>query len=242
MIAWRLEIFGALESTSDTCIARAKAGEPEGLAILAEIQTAGRGSRGRYWESGLGNLYLSVLVRPRIKPAESSVFPLLAGVAVAEAIQEFLPAGEKPMLKWPNDILLNDAKLAGLLIDAAPVNGRIDWLVIGIGVNLRHAPQIPGRATTTLGPTAPAPKLAAEAILDRLSGWMDVLTCDGPAPIRTAWLAAAHPIGTQIQVRGVHATSSGRFAGLSASGELLLAVENRIESFQTGEILLGLGG
>jgi BirA family biotin operon repressor/biotin-[acetyl-CoA-carboxylase] ligase len=238
VIAWRLECFSALDSTSDFCIARAKDGEPEGLAILAEAQTAGRGSRGRHWDSAPGNLFLSVLLRPAVTPAQNSVFPLLAGVAVAEAVQKFLPSGQKPMLKWPNDIMLGGAKLAGLLIDAAPR----DWLVIGIGVNLRHAPKIPGRVTTAIGPSAPAPKPAAAAILERLSAWLEVFAQDGPAPIQAAWLAAAHPIGTEIQVRGLHRTASGRFAGLSRSGELLLAVENRIEIFSTGEIVLGLEG
>jgi BirA family biotin operon repressor/biotin-[acetyl-CoA-carboxylase] ligase len=238
VIAWRLECFSALASTSDFCIARAKDGEPEGFAVLAETQTAGRGSRGRHWDSAPGNLFLSVLLRPAVTPAQNSVFPLLAGVAVAEAVQKFLPPGQEPMLKWPNDIMLGDAKLAGLLIDAAPH----DWLVIGIGVNLRHAPKIPGRVTTSIGPAAPAPKLAAEAILQRLSVWLERFDWDGPAPIHAAWLAAAHPIGTEIQVRGMQATASGRFAGLSPSGELLLEVDNRIESFRTGEILLGLGG
>jgi BirA family biotin operon repressor/biotin-[acetyl-CoA-carboxylase] ligase len=241
VIAWRLEQYDELGSTSDLCIDRAKVGEPEGLAITAARQTAGRGSRGRNWLSSPGNLALSVLLRPNVKPSDSSIFPLLTGIAVADAVQNFCPPGIAPMLKWPNDVLINGAKIAGLLIDAAPIDGRMDWLVIGMGINLAFAPDLPGRVTTSLAAQgiAVAPQTAAEAILGRLSTWLDTLANQGPAAIIGAWLQRAHPIGEQLQVRGITQTTTGTFAGLSPTGELLLNVEDRIETFRTGEILLG---
>lgn len=244
MIAWRLETYDALDSTSDTCILRAKAGEPEGLAVLALRQTSGRGSRGRQWQSPPGNLNLSVILRPELRAADSSVFPLAAGIAVADAVSAFLPANVSPMLKWPNDVLLGGAKLAGILIDAAPRAELLDWLVIGIGINLLHAPEIPGRLTTTLAEhgSPAAPLDAAQMVLNHLAFWLDDLDTSGIAPILGAWQQRAHPIGTEIQVRGGNETMSGSFAGLSPTGELLLRVENRIERFQTGEILLGTRG
>ncbi len=244
MIAWRLDHYDELQSTSDTCIARAKAGEPEGLAIVAHRQTSGRGSRGRQWQSLPGNLNLSILLRPSLPASQSSVFPLLTAIAAADALTSFLPAHTTPMLKWPNDVLLEGAKLAGILIDAAPLGSSIDWLVIGIGVNLIHAPEIPGRATTTLaahGGTA-TPQAAATSILHHLNLWLTTLSLSGTAPILDAWLKRAHSIGTELQVRGANTTTTGQFAGLSPTGELLLTIENRIERFQTGEILLGIGG
>ena len=242
MIAWRLEPYDALESTSDTCILRAKSGEPEGLAILALRQTAGRGSRGRQWEAPAGNLNLSVLLRPKLPMAQFSVFPLLAGIAVADAVSAFLPADAAPVLKWPNDVLLGGAKLAGILIDAAPNNDASGWLVIGIGINLISAPQLPNRRTTTLaayGGQAKPPE-AAQMVLNFLGHWLDVLDHSGLPPIIDAWQQRGHPIGTQLHLTGVNAEITGRFAGLSPSGELLLNVGNRIERFQTGEILLGV--
>jgi BirA family biotin operon repressor/biotin-[acetyl-CoA-carboxylase] ligase len=241
VIAWRLEQYEELGSTSDFCIGRAKEGEAEGLAITAARQTAGRGSRGRNWLSSPGNLALSVLLRPNIKPSDSSIFPLLTGIAVAEAVQNFCPPGMAPMLKWPNDVLINNAKIAGLLIDAAPIDGRMDWLVIGIGINLAFAPDLPGRVTTSLathGVTV-APQTAAETVLGRLSTWLATFNAQGPAAIIAAWLQRAHPIGAEIEVHGLTQTTAGTFAGLSPTGELLLNVENRIETFRTGEILLG---
>ncbi len=241
MTEWRLEIYDSLSSTSDACVGRAKAGEAAGLAILAHVQTDGRGSRGRHWQAPPGNLNLSVLLRPAARPAESGIFPLLAGLAAAEALASFLPPGKTTMLKWPNDILVGGAKLAGILIDAAPVQERLDWLVIGIGANLQHAPDLPDRATTSLaavGGAATAPA-AANAVLTRLSCWLGILSTSGPAPIRDAWLAAAHPLGSALEIRSVHGTKTGTFAGLSPTGALLLARGETIERIDTGEILLG---
>jgi BirA family biotin operon repressor/biotin-[acetyl-CoA-carboxylase] ligase len=238
---WRFEIFSELPSTSDFCMARAKEGEPEGLAVFASRQSAGRGSRGRAWLSPPGNVALSVLLRPNMAPAQSSIFPLLAGIALAEAVASCLPHGPAPVLKWPNDILLNGEKCAGLLIDAAPIRDRIDWLVIGIGVNAGYAPELPDRVATCLaahGATATALEIA-EAILSRLAARLDTLTHDGAAAIIETWTQHAHPIGTPLQVKASSLTTAGEFAGLSPRGELLLSVENRIETFSTGEILLG---
>ncbi len=232
MIAWRLEAFEELGSTSDLCVARAKSGEAEGLAVLALRQTAGRGSRGRSWVAPMGNLNLSVLFRPANPAVEAGMFSLLAGIAVADALEQFF--APPTMLKWPNDVLLGGAKLAGILIDAAPNGARLDWLVTGIGVNLRSAPEIAGRRTTSLAAHGVdlAPNTAAAAILGRLCEWHDA----SPAKIRDAWLARAHPIGTELHIAGAQ---SGTFAGLSPAGELLLQTKTRIEPISTGDILLG---
>ena len=241
MISWRLEIFGALASTSDTCIQRAKSGAAEGLAVLALRQTAGRGSRGRTWTAMPGNLNLSVLLRPRTPAAEINLFPLLAGVAVADAVSAFLPDNATPVLKWPNDVLLGGGKLAGILIDAEARASRLDWLVIGIGINLQHAPEIPGRRTTTLsahgGETTP--QAIADVLLDALGLWLERSREAGHAVILAEWQRRAHPPGTELTVQRDSNALTGRFAGLSEHGELLLEVENRIERLRTGEILLG---
>ena len=235
VIAWRLERYDELGSTSDECVARAKAAAAAGLAVQARRQVSGRGSRGRGWTAPEGNLSLSVLLRPDRPAAEAGLFALLAGIAVAEALAPRVRIA--PMLKWPNDVLLDGAKLAGILIDAAPDGAKLEWLVIGIGVNLATAPEIPGRRTTSVrahGGSLEADD-AADAVLARLSVWHD-------APglkIREAWLARAHPLGTTLTVRGARGERHGTFAGLSDAGELLLRNKDRIEPVSTGDILLG---
>jgi BirA family transcriptional regulator, biotin operon repressor / biotin---[acetyl-CoA-carboxylase] ligase len=202
------------------------------LAVLALRQSAGRGSRGRLWQAPEGNLNLSVLKR---LAAEAGMFALLAGVAVAEAVEALTQL--VVTLKWPNDVLLKRAKLAGILIDAAPAGAGLDWLVIGIGMNLREAPRIEGRKTTALGSHARevSPEIMANAVLARLSHWQDAPS----AAIMTAWMSRAHAIGTPIEVQAGGQLLSGSFAGLSPAGELLLQCENRIETISTGEVLLG---
>lgn len=235
MTSWRLEVFEELTSTSTVCAERARAGEAGGLAVLALRQSAGRGSRGRVWQAPEGNLNLSVLLRPQRPAAEAGMFALLAGIAVAEALERLTPL--TATLKWPNDVLLGQAKLAGILIDAVPSGVGLDWLVIGIGMNLREAPRIESRRTTALGEHGVelAPQTVANAVLERLSHWQDAPS----AAITQAWLARAHAIGTPIEIQAGSRVLQGSFAGLSPAGELLLKSETRIETVCTGEVLLG---
>jgi len=232
---WRLEVFEELASTSTLCAERARAGEAAGLAVLALRQTAGRGSRGRVWQAPAGNLNLSVLLRPQRPAAEAGMFALLAGIAVAEALEALTPL--RVTLKWPNDVLLGQAKLAGILIDAVPSGTWLDWLVIGIGINLREAPKIEGRRTTALGEHGieQDPQMMANAVLERLAHWQDA----SAEAIRESWLSRAHVIGTRIEVQTGAKLLQGSFAGLTPAGELLLQSENRIEAISTGEVLLG---
>ncbi len=227
MSFWSLEVFDELPSTSDYCIEQAKSGAPAGLAVMARQQSAGRGSRGRTWTAPEKNLNLSVLLRPACAASQAGLFSLMAGVSVAEA----LPV--QTMLKWPNDILAGGAKLAGILIDAAPRDQHLEWLVIGIGINLANAPAIPGRATTALQfhGVAMAPDDAATAVLEALSRWHQAK----PQQIIAAWLSRAHPVGTKLTING---SKTGHFAGLTEAGELRLATGSRIEIFNTGEVML----
>ena len=237
MNAWRLEQHAELASTSDEVVRRAKMGEPAGLAVLALKQTAGRGSRGRVWSAPEGNLNLSVLLRPTRPAADAGLFSLICGLAVVEALERHGAKGLR--LKWPNDILCAGAKLAGILIDAAPGDAFLDWLVIGVGDNLKSTPEIPGRRTTCLADQGVeiSAQTAAATILARLEVWVEA-----PASaIREAWQEKAHPPGTRIEIAFAGQRRVGMFVGLSHSGELLLRCENRIETINTGEVLLADG-
>jgi BirA family biotin operon repressor/biotin-[acetyl-CoA-carboxylase] ligase len=247
---YRLEQVGSLPSTSDACVEQARAGAPDGVAILADSQTAGRGSRGRDWICPPGNLYLSVLLRPR-NPAEEAgagQWALLAGVALIEALEPFSAAPDGLRLKWPNDVLADGAKLAGILVDAAMTgggtngDGGTEWLVIGVGANLATAPVIDGRRIAALvrpDCPPPSPVTVAAAFLARIEAWRGVLEDVGFARIREAWLRRAHPLGTPLTIRDAQRIRTGVFAGLSAKGELLLSVGDAISAISTGDVLLG---
>jgi BirA family biotin operon repressor/biotin-[acetyl-CoA-carboxylase] ligase len=221
--AWRLRVHQSLPSTSDTCIREAQSGEPEGLAVLALEQSAGRGSRGRSWLSPAGGLYLSVLLRPTEPAGLAGLWSLLAAVALREAL-----ADPEITLKWPNDLMLGAGKLAGILLDSSGAGPRLEWLVIGFGANLAVAPEITGRTTASLGPTGP--EAVARALFARLDHWRGV----GLSAARDAWLSATCPIGTPIRLS--RPNIAGAFVGLSDDGALQLRAADGIISIASGEI------
>jgi BirA family transcriptional regulator, biotin operon repressor / biotin---[acetyl-CoA-carboxylase] ligase len=238
---WRIRSYARLASTSDLCVALAATGEPEGLAVRADEQSAGRGRGGRAWRSASGNLFLSVLLRPAGEKAEAGPYALLAGVALWEALAGFLPDAAALSLKWPNDVLLGGRKLAGILLESASrPEGGVAWLVIGIGANLSEAPSIDGRASACLADAGIAPppaEDAARAVLRRLAHWRAVLDAEGFATVRAAWLVHAHPPGAALVFHGPGGVVSGRFAGLTEGGALRLATDRGTETFAAGEIL-----
>jgi len=237
---FRLSVHEALPSTSDLIARRAEAGEPEGLAVLAHCQTAGRGTQGRGWESPLGNLHLSVLLRPAEPLRHAPQWGLLAAVALADAVAETIPDPGAIALKWPNDLLLNGAKAAGILAEAsAGEGGRIAWLCLGIGVNLAHAPSIAGRATASLagqGIPPPDPVAFAGRLLAALAAWRARRAQEGFAPVRAAWLARGPAPGTPLAIRREGRDIAGRFAGLAEDGSLLLEIGGRIHAVASGEV------
>lgn len=235
---WRLEIHDRLASTSNLCRDRAAAGEPSNLAVLARHQEQGRGSRGRTWLSIPGNLFLSVLLRPGGSLRDAGAWSLLAGVGLFDAVAEFLPAHHLT-LKWPNDLLLDGRKTAGILVDATG-DGALDALVIGFGVNLAGAPLIPGRPTTALAAliAPPSPEDFAQRLLAALGCCLSLQNAEGFDPIRKTWLARAQPAGTAMTLALPDRAISGRFAGLDPDGALRLQTGAETRSFRVGELHL----
>lgn len=238
--SWRLVVHDTLPSTSDLCRTLAMAGAAPGLAVLAGRQTRGRGSRGRDWTSPAGNFHGSVLLRPSMPARAAGQWSLLAGVVVAAALAPFIPPGAL-QLKWPNDVLLHQAKVAGILVDsAARADGMLDWLVIGIGVNLTTAPEVPGRAVAAVAQFGrpPTPERFAHGLLAELARWQRRRHAEGFAAIRQAWLAHGPTVGSPVAFRVAETTLAGRFAGLGEEGELSLEIDGLVRRFGTGEILL----
>ncbi len=244
---FRLEIHDELGSTNDLCIARARSGEPDGLAVLARRQRAGRGRFGRAWQAPSGNLNLSVLLRPRATfgagQAASGWLALLVAVALWRTVADALGGSAGLLIKWPNDLLLDAGKLAGVLIEAGETGGakRNDWIVVGIGVNITNAPLLAERRTACLAEriTPPAPEMLAGALLGELAKALASFEAGGGAALREAWLAAAHPVGSTLHVSlGDGVSIEGRFAGLAEDGALLLDRGNAIEAIRSGDVLL----
>lgn len=144
--------FESVESTMDAVADRARAGDPEGTVIVAETQTAGRGRRGRSWDSPTRlNLYFSVLLRPRLAPHEVGPVTLVVGVALARAVAEV--TSHRPLIKWPNDLYFGSRKVAGILTELSAEMDRVHHVVVGVGLNVNaaaadFATELEGRATS----------------------------------------------------------------------------------------------
>ena len=213
-------------STNDEAKARAAAGAAEGTVVRAREQRAGRGRRGRIWESPPGNLYCSVLLRPACEARRVAHLSFVAALAVLDLVDERLPG--RARCKWPNDILVDGSKVAGILLESAlQSNGRVDWVVLGIGVNLVGHPGLEGPIPSTSLVTAGAPALTPEdalppllaALTRRRSEWER----QGFAAVRRAWLGRAHGLGGPVTVTNGGETLAGTFEGLDEEGALMLA-------------------
>ncbi|MGA3003664.1 MAG: biotin--[acetyl-CoA-carboxylase] ligase [Acetobacteraceae bacterium] len=206
-------------STNDEARRLAAAGAPHGTVVHADEQASGRGRFGRTWFSPPGNLYLSVLLRLELPPERSSELSFVTALTVADAIDALLPKQSKSTLKWPNDVLVNDGKIAGILVESAD-----DAHIIGIGVNVLEAPRnAPYKTATLVGAGGIATVDGArDILLDSLAKHLDAWTEHGFNPIRAAWLARAHPIGTLLRASIGGRSEEGLFAGLDEAGAMLL--------------------
>lgn len=205
-------------STNADMLALAVAGASEGSWLRAERQTAGKGRQGRAWESPVGNFYGSTLVRLRPTDPPAPTLALATVVALEEAVRVFLPAGAT--IKWPNDLLIGGAKLSGVLLERAG-----DAVVVGIGVNLTHHPELPDRPATSLAAQGMAVDAAtfAEVLAESFARWLSRWRGEGLEPVRQRWLDRAHPIGTALTARLPDGTGhDGLFDGLSGDGALIL--------------------
>ncbi len=209
--------------------------------MSAARQTGGRGRLGRAWDSPPGNLAASCLIRPRVGEGSPTELAFVMALAVFDAASRFVVAA-RLQLKWPNDVLLDGAKLSGILLERAG-----DAVIAGVGVNLQAAPALPGRATIALaaamdasppGPDVFLPVLAASFAESRKI-WAE----SGFAAVRQHWLDRAHPLGTPLATTQGGHVISGTFAGLADDGALLLAdADGQVHVIWAGDVTTGGGG
>ncbi|MEO0995391.1 MAG: biotin--[acetyl-CoA-carboxylase] ligase [Pseudomonadota bacterium] len=216
-----------VDSTNAEAARRAAAGEPGPLWITATEQTAGRARRGRDWVCSDGNLFATLLLRPSMPPRDAALISFVACLAVAD-LASVTPASVT--LKWPNDVLVDRRKVAGILLESAGLSDRLEWLAVGIGVNLVGAPamdQIRTDGTPAISLLeAGGPRLTPDAALERLAPamahWLGVFESQGFPPIRTAWLARAAHLGERIGAGLPNERLEGVFEAVDDSGNLVL--------------------
>lgn len=196
-------------------------------------QEAGKGRHGRVWETLDGNFAGSTLIQ--LEPADppAPALALVAGLALIEAVQSV--AAEAPLsLKWPNDLMLGDAKLAGILLERSG-----DRVVAGFGVNLAVAPRIAERKTAALKPLADVtPQAFASLLSDRFTQILSLWRASDPAQFAQAWMTHAHPIGTALEVHsGPDERIGGTFDGIEPDGAMRLKrVDGMIIIVRAGDV------
>lgn len=234
-----IEFIPETGSTSSELSARLGEGArlAEGAWLVADRQTAGRGRLGRGWSDGSGNFMGSTVVGLNAGDPPPPTLALVAGLAVHAAVSVHVPPPARAMLKWPNDLLINGAKLAGVLLERVA-----EHVVVGVGVNLAVTPDLPDRATVALNRFGPAPDRDAFAhalaacFAQELQRWRGY----GLGPLLARWQASAHPMGTPLEVSQSDGSAlSGIFAGLADDGALRLALpDGTTRNIHAGEVLL----
>lgn len=237
---YRLITFDSIGSTNDEARRLARNGAAEGTLLWALEQTAGRGRRGRAWVSPPGNLYASLILRPDCPASRAPQLGFVAALAIGEAAETVCPA-LRVSYKWPNDVLINGRKIAGILLESEMIlHRKPSFVVIGVGVNLSVAPnhtELPATSLLAEGGGAVPPGAMLEEFARHFHGWEARWQIQGFAPVRAAWLAqAAVSRGLPIRVRLGTSSLHGRFVDVDEEGALLLDAAGERRQISAGEV------
>jgi BirA family biotin operon repressor/biotin-[acetyl-CoA-carboxylase] ligase len=244
MLAWphgyALREWSEIDSTNEEARRLATAGERGPIWLRADRQTAGRGRRGRSWESPTGNLAATLLIAPQKPASEAAQLSFVTAIAAADTASALAPNADI-RVKWPNDVLAGGKKLAGILLESASGGGRIpSYLAIGIGMNLAHHPtdtEFPATSLPALNVAAPSPSEAVTQLAAQFAKWYEAWMTSGFAPIHDAWIARAAGLGTRIRARLTNEETSGIFEGIDDTGALILReASDRTRTIAAGEV------
>jgi BirA family biotin operon repressor/biotin-[acetyl-CoA-carboxylase] ligase len=225
-------LFDEIDSTNEEARRRAGAGDYEPAWLLAKAQTAGRGRRGRSWTTLPGNLLLTYYGVTARAPADIALLGFAAGVALVETCAPFVAPGAA-RLKWPNDLQLNGAKAAGILLESAQIAPGQEggfWFALGVGLNIAGAPDDAGQPTAALagalrpGAERPTPIALAQIFAARAAAWAQDIEQGRFEALRQAWEANAQGLGQPVRVDVSGTIIEGRAEGLSPRGEFVIAL------------------
>ena len=239
---YRLVYCDRVGSTNDEAKRVARDGAVEGTVVWAREQTAGRGRLGHVWASPPGNLYFSLILRPNCPPHHAAQLGFVATLAVGNALGALLPGLEELSYKWPNDVLVNGSKIAGILLESEMTKpNELAFLIIGVGINLASSPRLAEYPATSvseesLGEVRSAAML--EEFCRHFHCWEKLWSEKGFAPIRAAWLAHAASHRELIRVRLSTRTLYGRFLDIDDLGALLLEDLGEQHHISAGEVFL----
>lgn len=223
---YHLLSFDTLDSTNEEAKRLAKAGGAHGAVIWAKKQTGGKGRMGREWVSQDGNLFVSILLKPDKPIADLSQLSFVTSVAVVEALEALFENGHKLACKWPNDVLLDGKKLAGILLESfkCEADGK-QWLIIGVGVNVDSHPdetEFPATCLTEAGVELVSAKIVLSRFIHHFIECYNVWNNKGFAPVRKCWLQYAWGLKKELTARLESGNVTGTMEDLAACGSLIL--------------------
>jgi BirA family biotin operon repressor/biotin-[acetyl-CoA-carboxylase] ligase len=238
--AWNPILLAETSSTNDVTRDQGRKGERGGFVVAASRQTLGRGRLGRTWESPSDRgLYVSILLRPDLASAEAGKLTVLSSVAVVDAVETI--SGQRPKIKWPNDLVMNGRKLAGLLIETEPKGNRLAFAVVGIGLNVRQgtedfSPEVRNLATSLYLATGQLYRRAD--LLVALLHALEHRLAQPFADAREAWMnAGSLTLGQRVTLTTSRGQKHGQAIGLDESGALLLRGNSgEIETVTAGDM------
>lgn len=250
----KLTIVDVTGSTNDDLLEAGKQGAPHGTGLAARAQTAGRGRRGHKWDSTVGNLLLSIVLRPCVNPAKFSGLAAVSGLAVLEAVEKQGLANEI-RLKWPNDLVARGRKLGGILVEAARDNEGKPFAVCGIGVNVNYTPQeVPDGGLAAIGlsdlnESVPTVNMLLDevyhAVIDAVDAWAERLNAmeedGGPlAPVHGEYVTHLNWIGEHVIARSPAGDELARgiFKTVDGFGRACIETEGGLRSFHFEEASL----
>lgn len=228
-----------VDSTNDYARKLARNGYPHGVVVWAHEQTAGKGRQGNTWVSQPGNLFMSMIVRPRVNFAQIGQLALLTGVALANVLESFMPVAVDIKLKWPNDLFINGKKAGGILVESESQGMlQVPWAVIGVGLDITSAPE-GAISLRDVGVTS----YEAAHVMEFLSREIVMLVKQweksGFGPLREEWVRRAYKLGQSITARLPKETLTGIFEGMDQHGALLLTTADGMRhQINAGEVIV----
>lgn len=243
---YALRHLSEVDSTNEEARRMAAQAEKTPTWILADRQTAGRGRRGRAWASPSGNLMATLYLPKSYNPVTAGQLAFVAGLALESTVRHFVDDAVKVSVKWPNDVLVDGKKASGILLESAMQSGKLDWLAIGLGLNLSHHPDDTPYSATDLSLYTAAPPSNIEALEILANGFDTVFRqweTGGFENLLRAWRLVAHGLGEPIVARLENEELRGIFLDIDEKGALLLKDESGVtHTIDAGDVFFPEAG
>ncbi len=242
-MGFRLHALNEVDSTNRIAAEMGREGHPKGTVVVAEVQKGGKGRLDREWFSPQGGLWMSVLLKPNMAPDDASIITLLAGCAVAAALREDLSVDAT--LKWPNDVLVGNKKVCGILTEMDAKDGKVEQIVIGIGINVNNPLEgmpedVQCKATNImdiLGTIVHRPSLVLSILKEIKVLTKYTRSAEGRAMLLQKWKEMSSTLGTEVAVESTGSTITGKALDLDEKGALIVETENGPKTVLSGDCI-----